>query len=328
VGRLVVVDNHSSEGELKELRILAEKHDFSLIENPDNYGVGTALNQSIAWAKGHAECEFILFFDQDSFISESFVAEMVAEYRRHAESERIFLVVPKIVHRRTGVTCLHRTFQGKHLVAQTSGSLMPIQVFVDEGLYREDLFIDLVDYEFCLRVAAHGWRIGCCKAAVLYHEPGNVKQMTVLGIVQVTTYSYSPLRKYYSMRNGIWTIKTYGLLYRGWASDHAYAMLKDVMRTLLFEKNRYASILMWVRAVMDVLRSRLGRYPRSKDRAGSANLDRGLSGGSVLPQPKMAETRRSDEQTSTQEPHGGVKVEDGLGRDPRREDAFGAGRAV
>jgi hypothetical protein len=57
---------------------------------------------------------------------------------------------------------------------------------------------------------------------------------------------------------------TYGLLYPAWASDHAYAMLKDVVRTLVFEKNRVVTILMWVRAVMDVLRSRLGRYPYSK----------------------------------------------------------------
>jgi hypothetical protein len=51
-----------------------------------------------------------------------------------------------------------------------------------------------------------------------------------------------------------------------------------------------------------------------KPRAGSANSDRGLSGGSVLPQPKMAEKRRADEQTSTQEPHSGVQGEGGFGR--------------
>ena len=44
-------------------------------------------------------------------------------------------------------------------------------------------------------------------------------------------------------------------------------------------------------------------------RAGSANLDRGLGGGSVLKQPKMAGKRRTDEQTFTQESHGGVQVE-------------------
>jgi hypothetical protein len=63
-------------------------------------------------------------------------------------------------------------------------------------------------------------------------------------------------------------------------------------------------------------------------RAGSANLDRGLGGGSVLLQPKMAGKRRIDEQTSTQEPYSGVQVEGGFGRDPGRKDAFGAGRAV
>jgi rhamnosyltransferase len=265
VGRLVVVDNRSSEEEVKELRILAQKYDFSLIENQDNYGIGKALNQSIAWAKEHTECEFMLFFDQDSFISESFVAKMVADYRSHAASERIFLVMPRIVHRRTSVTYLQRTFQGKYLVAQTSGSLMPIQVFSDEGLYREDLFIDCVDYEFCLRVAAHGWRIVYCQAAVLFHEPGKAKQMTVLGIVRVTTTNYGPLRKYYLMRNGIWTIKAYGALNPGWAFSHAYWLLKDMARTLLFERSKGAAILMWVRAVMDVLRGRLGRYPSAKN---------------------------------------------------------------
>jgi hypothetical protein len=63
-------------------------------------------------------------------------------------------------------------------------------------------------------------------------------------------------------------------------------------------------------------------------RAGSANSDRGLSGGSVLWQPKMAEKRRTDEQTSTQEPFSGVQGEGGIGGDPWREDGFGVGRAV
>jgi len=62
-------------------------------------------------------------------------------------------------------------------------------------------------------------------------------------------------------------------------------------------------------------------------RAGSANSDRGLSGGSVLWQPKMAEKRRTDEQTSTQEPFGDVQGQGGFGGDPGREDFGRTGRA-
>src|ERR1017187_8367357 len=62
--------------------------------------------------------------------------------------------------------------------------------------------------------------------------------------------------------------------------------------------------------------------------AGSANSDMGLSGGSVRRQPKMAEMRRSDEQTSASEPHSDLQGEGGIGRDQGRKDAIGVGGAV
>ena len=263
VGRLVVVDNHSPDVTVENLRRLAKQFDFFLIENPDNFGIGTALNQSIEWARKHKDCEFILFFDQDSLASGTFVAEMVAEYRRNSGEERVFLVTPKIIYRRTNKTYTHRVYRGKYLVAQTSGSLIPMRVFAEEGLYREDLFIDYVDYEFCLRVAVHGWKIVYCEAAVLWHDPGTARQFSLLGIGKVTTLNHSPLRRYYLMRNGIWTIKKYGILYPGWAADHMWQMLKGVVRVLLFERNRASTILMWFRAVWDVLCSRYGKYHRA-----------------------------------------------------------------
>jgi hypothetical protein len=46
---------------------------------------------------------------------------------------------------------------------------------------------------------------------------------------------------------------------------------------------------------------------RASNRAGLANSDRGISGSSVLPQPKMAGMRRADDQTTASEPHGGIQ---------------------
>jgi len=263
VGHLVVVDNHSPGPTVDTLRKLARTLDFFLIENPDNYGVGAALNQSIEWATKQPDCEFILFFDQDSLPSETFVAEMVSEYHRHEEKEQIFLVTPRIIQRNTGETYCHGVYRGKYLVAQTSGSLMPMRVFAREGVYREDLFIDYVDYEFCLRVAARGWEIVYCYSAVLWHDPGNVKQFNFLGIRKVSTSNYSPLRRYYLMRNGIWTIKKYCIVFPEWAADQAWQMLKGVARVLIFEQDRTRTILMWMCAIRDVLLCRFGRYPRT-----------------------------------------------------------------
>ena len=260
VGRLVVIDNHSPEETVGTLRTLASKIDFCLIENTDNFGIGTALNQSIEWARRYSDCEFILFFDQDSLPSDTFVSEMVAEYRRHPKNERVFLVMPKIIHRVTGITYEHYSLKGQYLVAQTSGSLLPMHVFSDEGLYREDFFIDYVDYEFCLRAVAHGWKIVYAPAAVLVHNPGRANELSILGIRNLTITNHSPLRRYYLMRNGIWTIRAYAARYPGWALDHTWQMAKEVVRVLVFEQNRAKTLGMWFRAIRDVLRSRFGRY--------------------------------------------------------------------
>lgn len=261
VGRLVVVDNHSRPPIVARLRALADEFDFSLIENPDNYGIGTGLNQSIEWIRENANCDFVLFFDQDSFISETFVAEITAEYRKHAESEKVFVVMPKIVFQRTGATYTHPASQGRYLVAQTSGSLMPLRVFKEEGLYRQDLFIDYVDYEFCLRTVSHGWKIVYCESAVLQHDPGHAKQCSLFGIKKVTTTNHSPVRRYYLMRNGIWTVRQYAALYPRWAIGHVWQMMKEMVRVLIFEHNRRGIVAMWLRAVRDVVRSRFGKYP-------------------------------------------------------------------
>ncbi len=261
VGRLVVVDNHSQPPIVERLRALADEFDFSLIENPDNYGIGTGLNQSIEWIRQNANCDFVLFFDQDSFISETFVVEMTSEYRKHTEREKVFVVMPKIVFQRTGATYVHPATQGRYLVAQTSGSLMPLRVFKEEGLYRQDLFIDYVDYEFCLRAASHGWKIVYCESAVLQHDPGRAKQFSIFGIKKVTTTNHSPVRRYYLMRNGIWTVRQYAALYPRWAMGHAWQMMKEMVRVLIFEHNRRGIVAMWLRAVRDVIRSRFGKYP-------------------------------------------------------------------
>jgi len=264
VGRLVVVDNHSSPEAVRTLRLLAEKYDFVLIENSENYGLGTALNQAVVWTRANSGCEFILFLDQDSSVSQGFVAKMVTEYRKHAENERIFLVIPKIVHRRLGHVLPQKQFKGEYLVAQTSGSLLPVRVFAEEGLHKEDLFIEFIDFDFCLRAVNKGWRIASCRAATLYHEPGNATTHSILHLFKVTTSNSSPLRKYYSVRNGLWTLRQYGLRYPHWALGTAYLLLKGVLRALLLEKNRCAMIRMWRLAIWDFLNLRLGKFDHPK----------------------------------------------------------------
>lgn len=261
VGGLVVVDNCSSRDEVEHLRRLAARLDYCLIENPENLGIATALNQSIKWANVQARYEAILFFDQDSFVAEDFVSSMLAEYRKYRTDDRVFLVTPRIVHRRLDKTFAPLDFGGKYLVAQTSGSLMPLSVFNECGVYRDDLFIDFVDYEFCLRSARHGWRLVYCPQAVLYHEPGNETPRRFFKFFQVTPNNASPLRRYYIMRNGLWLVGRYALRQPRWAAYTLRRLAIETVKAIMFEDRRSSKIRMWARAIRDLLRGRRGKLP-------------------------------------------------------------------
>jgi hypothetical protein len=70
-----------------------------------------------------------------------------------------------------------------------------------------------------------------------------------------------------------------------------------------------------------------GQLIKGGVRAGSTNSDRGMSGGPVRHRPKMAEIRRSDEQTSASEPNSYFQGADGIGCNQGRKDQSADDRA-
>jgi rhamnosyltransferase len=254
---IVLVDNHSTRDELAWIRVIAVEHEAHLIENSENYGIGTALNQGVRWASEKEGCEFVLFFDQDSYVSPEFVAESIATYEIGSEKMRIVATTPRIVNRESGKSEPPVTFGGRMLVAQTSGSLMPIAQFSGGNMYREDLFIDYVDYEYCLRMVSAGWDLAYCPTAVLYHQPGNIIYKRLLGRT-IATYNYSGLRQYYLLRNGLWTVWKYRSI-SSWSRYEASRILTGFARVLLLEPNRWTNTKMWTLALADLLRGRLGK---------------------------------------------------------------------
>jgi rhamnosyltransferase len=260
VGGLVVVDNRSSDSERVRLRELALQYSFTLLENSDNLGIGAALNQGVRWAAAHGVFRYVALFDQDSEASGSFVDAMVSFYHRHLLSEKVAVVAPRIQNRNTGASDGPRgTKKNQHLVAQTSGCLMPLHIFESQGWFKEELFIDYVDYEYCLRVVAAGWVIAYCEDAILSHVPGNSRRHTLFGIYLTTTLNYSPMRQYYSMRNGVWVMLHYWHRFPDWCVRLAFRVLKGRVRVAIFEQQRKAKLFLTVRAIQDAFKDNLGK---------------------------------------------------------------------
>jgi rhamnosyltransferase len=258
VGGLVVVDNRSSDAERMWLRELAAHQSFTLLENSTNAGIGAALNAGIRWAVS-AGFEYVLLLDQDSETDETFVASLISRFREHSASDRVAVVAPQLLNRNTQGRDGPWGVSNRYLVAQTSGSLMPIAVFASEGWFREDLFIDYVDYEYCLRAVTAGWSISYCAEALLRHQPGNSQRHTFHGLYLGTTTNYSALRHYYSTRNGTWLMLWYRKYYPRWCAKNAFLMLKEKIKVVVFENHCQAKLRSSLQGLLDALRGKLGK---------------------------------------------------------------------
>ena len=255
---LVVVDNGSSAEELALLRGVMGGGGFELMENGTNLGIATALNLGVRWAQAQG-FRWVLLLDQDSRVTEGFVAAMRAGWARNAPGGRLAILVPRYVDSRFGTVLAPPVAGGGGLqAATTSGSLMPLAVFEDAGWFWDELFIDGVDYEYSLRVRELGYGIQECVEAVLLHSPATPSYHQFLG-KRVQAGNYSPVRRYYQERNKILVCKRHWRGYAGFLLGQFLISGKDLGKIVLLEGGKGEKVRMFGRGIWDGLRGRMGK---------------------------------------------------------------------
>lgn len=256
---LVVVDNGSSEGTRKRLRLAAREMEFTLIENEANLGIATGLNTGVKWAqeRGYA---WVALFDQDSTAPPSFIDTMLRAYDISPRRDRIALLVPRYIDSRLGVPLAAiYADDGSLQVAMTSGSLIPIPIFSEEGWFEESLFIDGVDFEYCLRLRSNGYSVEECPEAVLLHAPANFTECRLKGLRLFSTPNYSAGRRYYRDRNKIWMVRKYGTRYPSFLLSMLTNSLKDAVKIVLAEDDKRGKLAHMALGLRDGLMGRMGK---------------------------------------------------------------------
>ncbi|MBJ6127832.1 glycosyltransferase family 2 protein [Microvirga splendida] len=210
---LVVVDNGSANAE--DVRRLASAADAQLIDSSSNLGIAAAQNRGLAVARDGGFTH-ILLLDQDTILALGMVSDLRANLKSlEAEQGGVAAIGPAYYELNSGVQTRAYRASGPRLsrislkgekrpVASdfiiASGSLIPLTVLEKVGGFREDLFIDLVDVEWCFRARAAGYRSFLSPTATVEHRlgSGTVK----LGARQVAVHV--PIRNYYWVRNALW----------------------------------------------------------------------------------------------------------------------------
>jgi rhamnosyltransferase len=138
--------------------------------------------------------------DQDSVVD----ANLMAAYRNAVLGDPgCVCLSPQI----TASRVRNDAVGGRVSYAITSGNLVRVSVFDQVGLYDEGLFIDCIDFDFCLRLRHAGYAIYRVPAALMRHQLGD--PVEVPSALRRYYALHSPLRRYYMYRNFMYLAERY-----------------------------------------------------------------------------------------------------------------------
>jgi rhamnosyltransferase len=270
VKSLVVVDNTPA-SDLSVPILMREYATFGihLIRLGENLGIAKALNAGIAWAM-QGDATHILLSDQDSSPAADMV-EKLLDVLQHltVQGEKIGCVGPAFRDLSTGRMhkfqvpgkggLFYKTHPGDLAIPWvevisniTSGSLIPVHLFTDVGLMREDYFIDFVDTEWCFRARHRGYKIYGTSQAVMNHHVGDKTFLAWCG--RWKSFSgYSTDRLYYQYRNGIFLLRGSFIPF-GWKLRLGLTWLSNIYAYVFFAPSRLENLKAIVIGIWDGIR--------------------------------------------------------------------------
>jgi len=229
--------------------------DVHRISEGINAGLGRALNLGCAAALRDG-FEWVVTFDQDSDFVADFLCQQIAAWQESASSP--FILGCNYTDGDSADTPRFRA--GDYVVACktviTSGCLMCLPAWDDLGKFRDDYFIDGIDHEICLRARSKGLVVSRHGRVLMKHRIGERSVN-----LRVFPYLHSPVRKYYSMRNGIRNILRYATSEPFWAIRKSATLAWEVVIALLFEPDRGKKMRAMFHGLRDGLASRMGPAP-------------------------------------------------------------------
>jgi rhamnosyltransferase len=249
-----------------------ESHGFKVIyiQLKDNFGIAHAQNIGIKNAAS-AACSHIIFFDQDSEASFGLVDKLLEEEKRLLSSginvgtigpaffdTKTQEYAPAITHgyffisRKKITSITHTSIQADYVIS--SGSLTRLSVYGHIGGLLDDLFIDWVDIEWCLRAKRMGYQNYIVPAAKMQHCIGDTFIKTPIRSINI----HNDLRNFYIVRNACYLLR-YGTMGINWNRN---IFLKIPMYIIFYSftsKNKWHSFKLLLKAARNGFQGKIGK---------------------------------------------------------------------
>lgn len=219
------------------------------ISNHGNKGIAYALNVGAKEAI-KTKNEWLLTMDQDSSFKGDSLSKMIA-FLKEIKNNSFICETLSISYEKLGIlSTLQRTELNRNneekgisypLVVMTSGNLINLNIYKEVGGFKDWLFIDAVDFDYCLNVRKHRYEIVQMSTAELIHNLGNVEKHVLLGKTMFAT-NHNANRRYYITRNRHYLYDLYHSEFEDYCKLEVGRTKKELIKILLFEKNKFAKI--------------------------------------------------------------------------------------
>lgn len=237
---LYVVDN-SPTNNSKKFKGKKIKYIF----NGGNLGIAAALNIGAKNAIKDG-FEWLLTMDQDSCFDVSSIEQMI-EFLEKMKKDKFVKKIVNTEYEKIGlISPFHLTSieinndpRGidSPLNVMTSGNIINLKAYEKIGGFKDWLFIDAVDFDYCLNLRNYHYDIIRLNYIRLNHNLGNPVFKKVL-FKQMYSLNHSPIRRYYMVRNRHYLNDLYKNDFPDYCKLELSRTKREAIKIILCENNK------------------------------------------------------------------------------------------
>lgn len=253
VDALFIVDN-SDQKDVSVLELIKQLPKTLYTWNGSNKGIAHALNIGAFQAISHGY-KWLLTMDQDSCFPPKMTTSYIHCFSHYPNREKVAIFSP-MHHITTSINPSTPCHASHDILVMTSGNIINLFAFKELRGFKEKLFIDQVDFDYCIRASQREFEIIKFENISLLHNLGEKKSIIKQRKV-IDYFTHSPERFYYITRNRLYMWKTYRTLFPEIEGLHLTKVLKSLIYTLIYHDQKLLRFFYISRGIFHFM---IGRY--------------------------------------------------------------------
>lgn len=244
---LYVVDNSESIDKkiIETIRIIPNT---KYIKHEKNMGIAKSLNEVLNIVKN--KYEWLLTMDQDTKFKKGTFKKYLSMLSYLPNIGQVYGFTPR--YKGKDDFCVPYKIS-KWCI--TSGNIINVPIAIKCGGFDENLFIDSVDEEFCLRCNQSGFLLYEYTRKIMIQKVGNPKEINLGPLKICTTTNHNYIRLYYIMRNGLYVAQKYPETVKHYRS----MIIRRIIKVIFFESDKIRKLRFIKKGIMDFFHHKMGK---------------------------------------------------------------------